>query len=220
MSDVYELTARNYWNKIWNRFLKYHGMITPAAKLLQQLINHVPRSGIILDLGSGEGRNSLYLSQVGYSVIGLDLSFKASQVMNNNFFEEELKGLAMCADARCLPFLSNSFDGILAHHLFDNIDSKSFVKAFSEAYRVLKPTGVMLLTLDSFKEFLSKNQTVRRDDGSFVAVKGLYKGMLVRPFAQNEVDAEIEKGWVKLVDEQTPKGCKILLLKKAAVTLS
>ena len=70
MNSQIESQARTYWDKTWNRFLKYHGMIAPSAKLVQHLFSHVPRHGVVLDLGCGEGRNSLYLSQVGYNIIG------------------------------------------------------------------------------------------------------------------------------------------------------
>ncbi len=55
MNSQIETQARTYWEKTWNRFLKYHGMIAPSAKLVQHLFNHVPRHGVILDLGCGDG---------------------------------------------------------------------------------------------------------------------------------------------------------------------
>jgi len=215
MSEI-EAQARNYWDKTWNRFLKYHGMIAPSAKLVQHLFNHVPRNGNILDLGCGEGRNSLYLSQVGYNIVGIDLSFKAARVMKNNFFEEELKGLVITGDARNLPFLSDSIDGILAHHLFDHLDANGFDNALNEAFRVLKPEGVMLMTVDSFGEYEGDNNAVTRDDGSIVFVKGAYKGMLVRPYREEELSLLPEKGWKILKDEITPRRSKILLLQKSS----
>ncbi len=211
-----ETQARNYWEKTWNRFLKYHGMIAPSAKLIQHLFNHVPRNGTILDLGCGEGRNSLYLSQVGYNIVGIDLSFKAARVMKNNFFEEELKGLVIAGDARLMPFKNESVDAILAHHLFDHLDAEGFAVALAEAFRVLKTDGVMLMTVDSFGEFTGDSNTVLRDDGSIVFVKGGYKGMLLRPYREDELAMLSENGWSILKDEMTPRNCKILLLQKSA----
>ncbi|HNS08954.1 MAG TPA: methyltransferase domain-containing protein [Candidatus Ozemobacteraceae bacterium] len=218
MNSQIESQARTYWDKTWNRFLKYHGMIAPSAKLVQHLLGHVPRHGVILDLGCGEGRNSLYLSQVGYNIIGLDLSFKAARVMKNNFFEEELKGLVLTGDARSLPLASESVDGILAHHLFDHLDRTSFFKAAEEAFRVLKPEGVMLLTMDSFSEMTGDNNAISTDDGSIVYVKGARKGMLVRPFQEDEVAEMVDKGWETIKNEITPGRGKIMLLRKCSLT--
>lgn len=214
MENQIENQARTYWDKTWNKFLKFHGMIAPSAKLVQHLFAHVPRNGLILDLGCGEGRNSLYLSQVGYNIIGLDLSYKATRVMRNNFFEEEIKGLVITGDARVLPFASESMDGILAHHLFDHLDEGSFVAAFDEAFRVLKGNGVMLLTMDSYNELAGDNNVITRDDKSIVFIKGPRKGMLVRPFQEDELALIVEKGWQILKDEVTPKNSKIMLVCK------
>lgn len=216
MTDQIENQTRNFWDKTWNRFLKYHGMIAPSAKLIQHLFGHIPRHGVILDLGCGEGRNSLYLSQVGYSIIGIDLSFKATRVMKNNFFEEELKGLILGGDARALPLASESLDGILAHHLFDHLNSQSFKTAVDEAFRVLKPGGVMLLTMDCFMEMAGDNNAITTDDGSIVFVKGNRKGLLVRPYREDELTELTEKGWEILKDEITPKKSKIMLLRKCS----
>lgn len=214
MENQIENQARSYWDKTWNRFLKFHGMIAPSAKLVQHLFAYVQRNGIILDLGCGEGRNSLYLSQVGYNIVGIDLSCKAARVMRNNFFEEELKGLVIAGDARGLPFASESIDGILAHHLFDHLDRKSFQLSLDEAFRVLKPNGVMLLTMDSFQEYCNDSSTVIRDDKSIVFVKGTKKGMLVRPYQEDELVTLAEKGWQILKNEVTPKRSKIMLVRK------
>lgn len=217
MENQTEQQARNFWEKTWARFLKFHGMIAPSAKLVQHLFAHIPRNGIILDLGCGEGRNSLYLSQVGYNIVGVDLSFKAARVMKNNFFEESLKGLVLTGDARKLPFQSESVDGILGHHIFDHLDKKGLELALSEAFRVLKPEGVMLLTMDNFSDSKSDPCTVVKDDGSIVFIKGPNKGMLVRPYDQSELAQLSHVGWNCIKDELTPSKSKILLLKKCGV---
>lgn len=214
MQNQIENQSRSYWDKTWNRFLKFHGMIAPSAKLVQHLFNHVPRNGLILDLGCGEGRNSLYLSQVGYNIVGIDLSYKAARVMRNNFFEEELKGSVITGDARNLPFANESVDGVLAHHIFDHLNSEGFLSSFNEAFRVLKSSGVMLLTMDKFEELTGDKNVISCDDKSLVYIKGPRKGMLMRPYQEDEFAGLAEKGWEVLKDEVTPKKCRILLLRK------
>ncbi|MEW6712676.1 MAG: methyltransferase domain-containing protein [Candidatus Riflebacteria bacterium] len=216
MENLTEYQTRTYWDKTWARFLKYHGMIAPSAKLVQHLFTHVPRNGFILDLGCGEGRNSLYLSQVGYNIIGLDLSFKAASVMKNNFFEESLKGFILTGDARWLPFKGNSLDGVLAHHLFDHLDKNGFDRALSECMRILKPGGVLLLTMDSFAEAASDHSIISKDDGSLFFSKGPSKGLLVRPYDNCELSSLSDLGWQILKDELTPSRSKIMLLRKNA----
>jgi len=124
----------------------------------------------------------------------------------------------LTGDARSLPLASESVDGILAHHLFDHLDRTSFFKAAEEAFRVLKPEGVMLLTMDSFSEMTGDNNAISTDDGSIVYVKGARKGMLVRPFQEDEVAEMVDKGWETIKNEITPGRGKIMLLRKCSLT--
>lgn len=220
MENLIEHQSRSYWDKTWARFLKYHGMIAPSAKLVQHLFNHVPRNGIIIDIGCGEGRNSLYLSQVGFNIVGIDLSFKAANVMKNNFFEESLKGHIVTGDARQMPLGDESADGILAHHLFDHLDLNGLNRAVAECMRVLKPGGVLLFTMDNFVEAATDATAIAKDDGSYVYSKGANKGMLVRPYDNCELSAIAERGWQILKDELTPSRSKIMLWKKLEMQIN
>lgn len=215
MISQHDREARQYWNRLWNRFLKFHGMIAPSAKLIQLMIPHVPRSGILLDLGCGEGRNSIYLSRIGYRVIGLDLSSKALKVLMANLFEEEVRGTGITGDARNLPFKSESVDGVLAHHLFDHLDQSAFQQAQAEVLRILKPGGVLLLSMDSFTAAAQDKLVVRRDDGSILFTHGPKKGMLIRPFHPEEIAQMETRGWELLKQDLTPRSSIIALLRKA-----
>lgn len=218
MKEIIEQHSRNYWNKTWGRFIKFNGIIAPSAKLLQHLVHNLTRGGIVLDIGCGEGRNSLYLSRVGFNVISIDLSSEAVRATKQIFFSQDLRGLSMRADARHLSIADESVDGILAHHVFDHMDGESFKLATSEATRVLKIGGVMLLTLDTFATASSDPNTVVKDDGMVVYVRGANKGMVVRPYVESEIKDYVHNGWEILKDELTPKRSKILLLRKTRIT--
>ncbi len=214
MSPQAESGSRHYWDRTWSRFLRHQGMIAPSAKLIQQLIPHLHRHAWVLDLGCGEGRNTIYLSRIGYQSVGIDLSRKAVQVLANNLFEEEVRAVGMVGDARRLPFRTGVFDGVVAHHLLDHLDGKGFEAAFTEAGRVLRPGGVMLLTMGNFGHLRADDKVVGREDGAFVFTAGPTKGMLVRPFEAAPL-ADLERqGWDVLKDELTPRGSKIMVLRR------
>lgn len=214
MKPEAEANSRQYWDKTWARFLKHQGMIAPSAKLIQHLLPHVPRNRWVLDLGCGEGRNTIYLGRIGFHSVGVDLSPKAVKVLANNLFEEESRGVCLVGDARQLPFAGGSFDGILAHHLFDHLDGKGFQLAIGEAFRVLKPDGVLLMTMGPFAGLRTEKEVVCRDDGSIVFTRGPNKGMLVRPFEDSKPETLAEQGWKILKDERAPRGSRIMLLKR------
>ncbi|MBF0545746.1 MAG: methyltransferase domain-containing protein [Candidatus Riflebacteria bacterium] len=213
MKQEIETSLKNYWEKIWGKFLKHPGLIAPSGKLVQLLLPYLPRHASILDLGCGEGRNTLYLGRIGYKVFGIDLSFIAVKLLYNNLFEEEVKGIALTGDARKLPFHDNAFHAILAHNLFDHLDSEGFWIGLKEAYRTLKSNGIILMTIDSLPPATSKDVQVI-EDGSYFFVSGTRKGMLLRPFKDSDLERVSNEGWEVLKNEFTPRKSKILILKK------
>ncbi len=214
MTLEFEANSRHYWDRTWSRFLRHQGMIAPSSKLVQQMIPHLRRNARVLDLGCGEGRNTIYLSRIGFQGVGLDLSRKAVKVLNNNLFEEEVRGQGMVGDARRLPLRTASFDGVLAHHLLDHLDGQGFAAAVAEVGRVLKPGGVLLLTMGNFAHLRGGREVTCRDDGSIVFTSGPNKGMLVRPFQDAALSELGRQGWQILKDELTPRGSKIMLLRR------
>lgn len=209
-----ENSTIQFWDKTWARFLKHQGMIAPSGKLIQLLLPHVERNGTVLDLGCGEGRNTIYLSRVGFRAVGLDLSFKGIKVLRNNLFEEEVKALALAGDARQLPFKAGSFSGILAHNLFDHLDKEGFTSGMSEVFRILKKNGVLLMTLDTFPDDGPSKQFMIRDDGAKIFVSGPRKGLLIRSYHEEELRKLPEQGWEILKEELSPRKSKIILLRK------
>lgn len=214
MNTDVETLSRSFWDKAWSRFLKHQGIIAPSAKLIQHMVQFVPRNGIVLDLGCGEGRNTIYLARIGFRGIGLDLSKKAVQVVGNNIFEEEVKASCLIGDARTLPFRNSSLDGIISHHLFDHLDRNGLYAAFSECFRALKPQAPLLMTYDTFDTLRSSSHVVRRDDGSMAYVDGPQKGLLMRPLTEEDLAYLTGHGWEQLKNEKTPGGSRIVMFRK------
>lgn len=209
-----ENECRTFWDKTWSKFLKHQGMIAPSGKLVQLMIPYLERKGFVLDIGCGEGRNTIYLTRIGYRTVGLDLSTKGIKVLSNNLFEEELKASPLVGDARQLPFSAGAFSGVLAHNLFDHLDKAGFTMTMEEVFRVLAPNGVLLMTLDPLPDNIPENQTVLKDDGSRVFISGPRKGLLLRPFNKDDLKDIQAHGWEILKDELSPRKSKILLLRK------
>lgn len=216
MNKDVELHSRQYWEKLWGRFLRHRAMIAPSGKLVQLLLPHVERGAPVLDLGCGEGRNTMYLGRIGYRAIGLDLSRKAVRLLANNLFAEEVRGAAIVGDARSLPFPDNAFGGVLAHNLFDHLDPDGWVSAMAETRRVVVDGGVLLMTLDPIPEGITSKEAVVRDDGVRVFVSGPRKGMVMREVAPDELQRWQAQGWILLKDELTPRKSRLILLKKRA----
>lgn len=96
----------------------------------------------VLDLGCGEGGWIRYLAGLGCHVFGVDFFGPVLSIAKQG--EKTLK-LAQ-ADARHLPFISNSFDVYLSVGALEHIKEGLDVPLF-EAHRVLAPGGRMVIVV-------------------------------------------------------------------------
>ncbi len=89
----------------------------------------------ILDLGCGKGRFAKALQAQGAIVAGIDLS--AAMLA-------EAEGLAAVrGSVRSLPFLSGSFDAVIAVEVFEHLEPSTWAATIAEARRVLAPRGAL-----------------------------------------------------------------------------
>lgn len=96
-----------------------------------------------LELGCGRGTMSLYLNQYEkMDVAMLDISEDALDVARKNFGIVGAKGEFICASSDTLPLADNSFDIVYSIGLLEHLPD--YKKTMAEAYRVLKPGGMMI----------------------------------------------------------------------------
>jgi SAM-dependent methyltransferase len=102
-------------------------------------------SGTLLDLGYGDGKLTIKFAQNGFEVYGIDISPTAiswaterskAQTINTNF---------QVGDVLNLPFMSEKFDIIIDSFCFHCIIGKDRKKFLSEAFRVLKNNGILII---------------------------------------------------------------------------
>jgi SAM-dependent methyltransferase len=98
--------------------------------------------GVLLDLGCGPGQYTRRLAAHGRRVVAADLSM--------GMLKEAVRaGIArpLCADLRCLPLRSECASGGFASASLLHIPRAELPQALSEIFRVLRPGGVLFLTL-------------------------------------------------------------------------
>jgi len=112
----------------------------------------------ILDIGCGSGRTTIPLHKAGYRVIGVDITPEMIETARNIAEAKNLKIDYRVGDATQLEFSNNTFEGaIFANNGWAQIPGKdNRQKALNEMHRVLKPSGVFILT--SHKRYISLGQ--------------------------------------------------------------
>jgi tellurite methyltransferase len=113
-----------YWWKESNRYsidenehTEYNSIILKEAKKYES-------RGNVLDLGAGEGADSIRLALLGYNVDSIDISDVGVEKIKKNAFENNVKINVTCADIETFE-LDKNYDIILCngslHYIHDKI---------------------------------------------------------------------------------------------------
>ena len=131
MIDWYNQNSEYYARRVRN--------YVPFARI-NDFVSLLPKKAVVLDAGSGSGRDTNALSQKGITAMGIDLSselvklakkmYPALEFLEGNFLK--------------LPFTARKFDGIWANASLIHLESEKDVKkALKEFNRVLKVGGII-----------------------------------------------------------------------------
>jgi SAM-dependent methyltransferase len=117
----------------------------PSKALLEFISTHPLTHENVLDVGSGLGRNSIYLVKLGNKVTGIDIVELAIKKSQKNATTENLLGLVnfklVNAGEKTLPFNNEEFSLVLdmmTLHVLDKEERNNYAKNIN---RILKPGG-------------------------------------------------------------------------------
>ena len=105
-----------------------------------------------LDLGSGPGRITAFLTGLGLDATGLDLSPEMIAAARSLYSDLEFTTGSMT----CLPYPASSFSGLVAWYSIIHIPDDDLDQVFAEAARVLRAGGYFQLAFqlgDSVEHF-------------------------------------------------------------------
>ncbi|MBA4417306.1 MAG: SAM-dependent methyltransferase [Syntrophus sp. (in: bacteria)] len=141
---------QNHWEKTFTKKPDMFG-IEPSypARKASELFKSEGMSAL-LELGGGQGRDTLFFAQEGFRVTVLDYSDKGIEDIRKR---SQALGIsqsitAICHDARNrLPFEDESFDGCFSHMLYCMAFTTNELESLSqEIRRILKPGGWNIFT--------------------------------------------------------------------------
>jgi SAM-dependent methyltransferase len=138
------------WFKDWFNSPYYHLLYnnrntSEANHFIDNLTKYLQlkNDAVIWDLACGKGRHSIKLNELGYTVVGTDLSqesiLEANKLSNNklDFFVHDMR----------TPFRINYFDAVF--NLFTSIgyfnDQRDNYAVFQNVHNSLKPNGVFVI---------------------------------------------------------------------------
>jgi 2-polyprenyl-3-methyl-5-hydroxy-6-metoxy-1,4-benzoquinol methylase len=133
------------WDKQYREkgyFIKY-----PDEDLIRFMVKHFynapDRKKIkILDLGSGVGRNTIYLAKEGYSAFGREATDYGIQVSKKKREIEGVNTVFKKSYLTKIPFPEEYFDAVVGIQAIPHNTDKEIKNILHEIKRVLKPNGV------------------------------------------------------------------------------
>lgn len=145
MTEIYDST-RKTWENIWDEASVEIELVALEYERAQTIINtytsYLNPEGIILEAGCGLSAEVIDLRRRGFRVVGLDYAVNALQ-----------KGLAHdptlemhAGDVHALPYANASLDAYLSFGVLEHF-AHGMQPALVEAARVLKPGGILVLTI-------------------------------------------------------------------------
>ena len=174
------MSELSYWENKWvgrptepaNNFAKSaYALIRP--KKLRSL----------LDLGCGDGRDSVYFSNKGLSVTAVD--FADGGISKIELQRKKIKYIS--EDIRAINFRENSFDVIYAHLSLHYFNDETINKIFDNSFSILKKSGLFFIKCKSVDDALF-------GEGEKVG-ENMYRKGHVRHFFTKEYMTEKLKGF-------------------------
>src|SRR6476469_5205730 len=184
------------WNKVYNSDNTFFGEEPSNFALL--CLSHMKANNTkrILDLGTGHGRDAIFVASNGIEVEALDYSEVAVGTLNRITKEKGLLIKPQIFDVRLpLPFPDCYFDVVYSHMLLNmnfSLDELHFIH--SEIKRVLKPKG--------FNFYSVRNHNDKFYGKGLEVDKGIYEinNFQIRFFTEKEI-LDLAEGfeilWIK-----------------------
>ena len=139
----------------------------PSERVVQWAFNEFDREEgdvKILDHGCGTGRHTIFLKENGFDVEGCDVSKNGLEVAGIRTIGRNLEIPYTLFDGVTLPYLSESFDGLVSYGVLYYMDKDAVGVVIDEIKRVLKDSGKALVVVRSSTDSRNDGDVGRGDD--------------------------------------------------------
>lgn len=114
----------------------------------------------LLDIGFGNGNNTLFFAQLGLDVAGVEIDESICELARQDFEALGLPAEFKAGSNQHIPYEDNSFDYLVSWNVLHYEGSRETVeRSITEAARVLKPGGRLILSTTGPNHRILKNST-------------------------------------------------------------
>jgi SAM-dependent methyltransferase len=171
------------WDSIFKKKGKFFYKPAQEVKDFSKLLKK-EKTKKILDLGSGSGRHTVFLTKGGFNVCGMDISGTGLSFTKEWLRKKNLKaGLVKSSCYNRFPFKDDFFDAIVSTQVIHHNYHEKVRFTISEIERVLKQGGLLLLIVPfrkNQKEMMKLKKRVKSKNvapHTYVPIEGDEEGL-------------------------------------------
>jgi len=210
MTNIYTKISEDTWNAIAKSF------DATRRKPWYECIDFIytlPKTSIILDIGSGNGRHLIPCSKNCKKIIGLDISRELLGIIKKKVHQNNLNNVELIhSDAVNIPIKNNSIDDVLYIATLHNISERyRRIKSLKEIKRILKPNGKAIISVwsrwqDKYRQkFLIRMFTqFGRNEFGDININWKQHGLNISRFyhlySKREFQKDINQAGLKIID--------------------
>lgn len=148
LDDILEKRDKEWWDKFYSNKEKPVPFFKniPDESLVSYCTSNILNKGKALDIGCGNGRNSLYLSTQGFNVVGIDISSKSLSWAKELCEDYSNKPEFKCQSLFQFEDEPKSFDFINDSGCFHHIKPHRRSDYFEVVLKYLKDDGYFAMT--------------------------------------------------------------------------
>ena len=194
-----------YWNSYYE---SDHGIEKPSL-FAKEVGNYLKVNGNLLELGCGNGRDSVYFYSLGINVTAIDASDRAINSLKETYAKQNI--CFICDDFVCSTVIfAGQYDYVYSRFSLHAINEEQETELIQNVYKVLKESGKFFIEVRSVHDNLyGKGENVGRNSYIY---DGHYRRFIVKEELIKKLEsvgffveyAEENKGFAPFKGEDPP----------------
>jgi len=181
----------NIWDKVYSDDTAFFG--EEPSVFAQMCYIDFKKHGVnkILELGCGQGRDTIFFASKGFEVLAIDASKVAIENLNQKIKQKNIALDIRQFEARqTLPFSSGYFDAIFSHMFYNmRFTDEELRFLFNESSRVLKNHGLLYFSVRNDKDAMY--QKGKKIDDNVYEINGFQ----IRFFTMQQIQSFMENSF-------------------------
>ncbi len=195
--------VEEFWSRRWDAVAHVPRLDgvgrSEEYRIMSRFLQQLPRGSRILDGGCGMGAWTVFLTNQGFDVVGMDLSERTVVRL-----KELLPGYTFVrGDVRRTGFEDESFDAYFSWGTFEHFEC-GLGECVREAHRILKPGGLLFVSVphQNWRHIIRDSRPLSKWDPAYnprdgyVAPQRFYQWRFTRP----ELHRELELGGFRVLE--------------------